>query len=71
MMASRWCLVLGLIGLVGCTKTTLETGYEPRKLGSTQAERRGFYAPAFSPEAAEARMDREAELEMRRPRPGY
>lgn len=71
MSIARLLLVGGLIIAGGCTKATLETGYEPRKLGSTQAERRGFYAPPFSPEAAEARMDRETELEMRRPRPGY
>jgi hypothetical protein len=70
-MIGRWLLVVLVAGLSGCGRAALETGYEPRKLGSTQVERRGYYAPAFSPEAAEAQMDRDTEMEMRRPRPGY
>ena len=37
----------------GCSDK-LETGYEPRRLGATATERRGYYAPPFTPEAAAA-----------------
>ena len=39
--------------LAGCMPT-LETGYEPRQLGASPAERRGYYASPFTPEAAQA-----------------
>ena len=54
----------------GCG-SKLETGYEPRKLGTSSAERRGFYAAPFTPEARAAQAAREDELDARRPRPGY
>jgi hypothetical protein len=56
--------------MVGCS-AKLETGYQPRKLGASDAVRRGYYASPFSREAQEAAMDREAEIEARRPRPNY
>jgi hypothetical protein len=59
-----------VICLAGCGNT-LETGYEYRPLGSSAAVRRGFYASPFTPEAQAAQMEREQELEARRPKPGY
>jgi hypothetical protein len=59
-----------VICLAGCG-STLETGYEYRPLGSSAAVRRGFYASPYTPEANAAQMEREQELEARRPRPGY
>lgn len=53
----------------GCSRK-LETGYTPHKLSDTPAERRAYYAPQFTPEAA-AGTDREEELQGRRLRPGY
>ncbi len=44
-----------LMALGGCS-ATLETGYEPRKLGSSSEARRGFYAQPFSPEAQSAKQ---------------
>ena len=50
--ANGWMtvLALGLLVLAGC-QPTLESGYEPRPLNASEADRRSYYAPAFSPEA--------------------
>lgn len=42
--------IIAMLLLTGCS-AKLETGYEPRKIGSTSVERRGFYAAPFSPES--------------------
>lgn len=59
-----------MLALAGC-KPGLETGYQPRSLNSSQTVRRGYYASPFTPEAKAAQLEREQELEVRRPRPGY
>jgi hypothetical protein len=46
---ARW-LLLGLLAGAGCDNT-LETGYVPRPLNATEADRKSFYAPAFSPDS--------------------
>lgn len=43
----------------GCS-SKLETGYEPRALGSSNETRRGFYAQPFTPEARAARQYEES-----------
>ncbi|MCC7351466.1 MAG: hypothetical protein IT446_12940 [Phycisphaerales bacterium] len=43
-------LIIAILLAGGCS-AKLETGYEPRKIGSTSVERRGFYAAPFSPES--------------------
>ena len=48
-------LVVAASALVGCS-STLETGYKPRLLGSSEEMRRGFYAERFSPEAQKAKQ---------------
>jgi hypothetical protein len=65
-------MVLGAMLMIamGC-RGELETGYKPRKLGASDTQRRGFYASPFTPEAQAARMERDQELDARRPRPGY
>ena len=54
-------LLLGLVvasgAAAGCSDR-LETGYEPRALNATPTERRGYYAPPFTPEAAAAQQNR-------------
>ena len=55
---------------VGC-KPGLETGYKPRPLNSSHTVRRGYYASPFTPEAKAAELERDQELEARRPKPGY
>jgi len=66
----RFLLLLGLISLVGCS-STLETGYQPQRLGASSNTRRAYYASPFSAEANAAAQDKEAEIEARRPRQGY
>jgi hypothetical protein len=56
--------------LAGCSNK-LETGYEPRTIGSNEVERRGYYAAPFSKEAREARQKADVDTDVSRPRPGY
>jgi hypothetical protein len=70
----RGCLIIAgatVMLLTGCS-SKLETGYEPRTIGSNESERRGYYAPPFSKEAREARDRAQLDAaDARRPRPGY
>ncbi|HEV2295886.1 MAG TPA: hypothetical protein VGR35_18715 [Tepidisphaeraceae bacterium] len=63
-------LVVAAVLVTGCANK-LETGYEPRTIGSNEAERRGYYAAPFSKEAREARQRSDYDTDTRRPRPGY
>ncbi len=63
-------ILLALLTAAGCS-SRLETGYEPRKLGASESERRGYYAPAFSPDARAAENERQQETKARRPTPGF
>lgn len=72
-MLSRVVLVAAvcLPGFLGCSKgNRLETGYEVRPLNASPTEIRGFYAGRFTPEARAAALERDQELERRRPTPG-
>ena len=62
-------LLVALPAVAGCSNK-LETGYEPRTIGSNEVERRGYYAAPFSKEAREARQKADADTDVRRPRPG-
>jgi hypothetical protein len=55
----------------GCGSATTETGYEPRKLGLSEAQRKGLYAPQYSQEQARAQAEREQEMKARRPGLGF
>ena len=68
-MKSYWVVLL-LALLAGCSNK-LETGYEPRTIGSNEVERRGYYAAPFSKEAREARQKADVDSDARRPTPGY
>ena len=64
-------MLLATVGaLVGCSNT-LETGYKPRALGASPAMRRSYYASPFSAEARAPQLERDQEVEARRPKPGY
>ena len=64
-------IIVSITGaLAGCSNK-LETGYEPRTIGSNEVERRGYYAAPFSKEAREARQKADADPDVRRPQPGY
>jgi hypothetical protein len=66
----KWMVVAFIAFAAGCS-STLEDGYNPRKLGASDAERRAYYASPFTPEAKKAQSEREQEIDARRPRPGY
>ena len=53
----------------GCS-SKLETGYEPRQLGVSAAERKGYYASPYTPEAAAAGRAQQAEDFRSTRRPG-
>ena len=65
-------MLLVLIALGGCSNK-LETGYQPRTIGSNETERRGYYAAPFSREAREAkeRAARDVDSDPGRAHPGY
>lgn len=52
--------------LAGCGMQ-LETGYQYRPLTASTAERRGYYAPDFSPEKAAAQHERDQENRSKAP----
>jgi len=56
-------VTLALGGAVaGCGGAgTSETGYEPRRLGLSDGQRRALYAPKYSPEQAQAQSERDQE----------
>ena len=63
-------LLCGVVaaGSAGCS-SKLETGYEPRQLGVSAAERKGYSASPYTPEAAAAGRAQQAEdfRSIRRP----
>ncbi len=63
-------IILSGAVVAGCNNK-LETGYEPRTIGSNEVERRGYYAAPFSREAREAREKSDFDDAGRRPSPGY
>ena len=44
-------LLLLVIMLAGGCDQPLETGYKPRRLNDSDADRRAYYAPEFTPES--------------------
>ena len=53
-------LTIAMIGsVVGCSDK-LETGWEPRRLDASPAERRAYYASPFTPEAAAAQQQQQS-----------
>jgi hypothetical protein len=64
-------LLVPLLGFAGCSNK-LETGYEPRRLGSSNEVRRGYYAAPFSPEARKAKeYENDFGSPGGPPKPGY
>ena len=54
-------IVLSMVSIAagaGCGGSALETGYKPRILSASEAQRRAYYASPFSKEAALAEKDR-------------
>jgi hypothetical protein len=51
-------LVVGMAATAGgCGSEKLETGYEPRKLGDSDAVRRSYYAAPFTKESRVSKLD--------------
>lgn len=60
-------LALACVGLNAGCKTAMETGYQPRSLSASPAQRRGYYASPFSPEAEAAAKDKGTDQRGARP----
>jgi hypothetical protein len=59
------------VAALGCDQSKLDTGYHYRPLGASDAQRRAYYAPEYSREAALAGQQRESDVSnMSRRRPG-
>ena len=63
-------LLLGSSLVMGGCSSKLETGYQPRPLGASDAERRGYYSPKYTRAAAMAEQDRERD-DQHTHRPDY
>jgi hypothetical protein len=51
----------------GCESSKLETGYTPRPLNASDAERRAYYTGKYTKEAVKAEQERQVEFRARRP----
>jgi len=51
----------------GCESSKLETGYTPRPLNASDAERRAYYSGKYTKEAVKAEQERQVEFRARRP----
>ena len=58
-----------LLSAVGCDRSKLETGYQYRPLGASDAQRKAYYAPEYSREATMAAQE-PAAADVTRRRPG-
>ena len=60
---------LALLGslAVGCGSSKLETGYQPRPLNASDAERRAYYSGKYTKEAVKADQERAEDFRARRP----
>ena len=63
-------MLAAVVLMSGCS-STLETGYAPRRLGSSDETRRGYYAQPFTPQAKAARQYEQDFNSGGRPKPGY
>ena len=64
------CPLAILVGS-GCSNSQLETGYQPRRLGAGDAQRKGFYSAKYTRAAALAEQERGRDAEFRARRPDY
>jgi hypothetical protein len=56
-----------LLMAAGCGSSKLETGYTPRPLNASDAQRRAYYSGKYTKEAIRAEQERESEFRARRP----
>lgn len=62
-------LILVAMAGTGCD-SNLVTGYQPRRLGDSPAQRRAYYAGKYSPQSHAAEAERTDDIRSRRPGPG-
>ena len=65
----RWIVLFILIAPVGCSEK-LESGYDPKLLKMSIAERRALYADPYSQQAQEAQQDQSNGGESQMHKPG-
>jgi hypothetical protein len=72
MRTSALSVIALALTMTGCWSTTTETGYEPRRLGMSEGQRKALYAPKYSPEAAQAQAESDqAAARARKPGGGF
>jgi hypothetical protein len=59
-------LALAALAGSGCD-TNLVTGYQPRRLGDSPAQRRAYYAGKYTPQSHAAEQEKLDEIRARRP----
>jgi hypothetical protein len=60
-------VALAVVISAGCGSSTLETGYKPRPLNASDAERRAYYSGKYTKEAVRAEQERDAQYRAHRP----
>ena len=64
---ARGIVAIIAVFAAGCGSSKLETGYAPRPLNASDAERRAYYSGKYTKEAVRAEQEREADFRARRP----
>lgn len=67
----RGWIIFALLLTAGCGDGALETGYKPKPLTDSITLQKGYYASPFTEAAQAQQMERDQELQARRPKPGY
>jgi hypothetical protein len=62
---------LPLLAGTGCGTGKLETGYQYRPLGASDAERKAYYSPRYTRAAAVAEQERQRDADVRSRKPDY
>jgi hypothetical protein len=62
----KWMVLGILVAMTGCD-SGLVTGYQPRRLGASPAQRRAYYAGKYTPESHAAQQENVEEIRGRRP----
>ena len=68
-MALATLTLVAVAGAAGCD-TNLVTGYQPRRLGDSPAQRRAYYAGKYTPQSHAADQDKADDMRSRRPASG-
>ena len=70
-MRMRMALSAAALAIAGATMagcdTNLVTGYQPRRLGDSPAQRRAYYAGKYTPQSHAADQEKVDDMRSRRP----